>query len=594
LSEKIKKARKPMSKGAKIAFNLLVTLVVGLLVFYFSLPALNIHSGDLYRFIILLMIVYIVTAILSSGYRPASQGLDGVREYLKFLKAQFLPILAALVAILLVVLIGQLTSLPIFRASSYRELLDVREGNFAEEVTQISFNEIPTLDQQSADYLGDRQMGSLSDMVSQFEYSFDSTQINYQGRPVRVAPISYADLIKWFTNRSEGLPAYVIVDMVTQEATVVRLPEGMKYSNSEPLNRNVLRHLRFTYPTMIFARPEFEIDEEGNPWWIAPHVVKRIGLFGGMDVDGAVLMNAVTGECTYYAAEDVPTWVDNLYPANLFAQQYDYYGTLVHGFINSIFGQRDVKQVTSGNNYIAMNDDVYMYTGVTSANSDRSNLGFLLCNMRTKESTYYTAYGATEAAAMTSAQGQVQDQGYIATFPLLLNISGQPTYFIPLMDNSMLVKMYAMVNVSQSQIVATGTTVTSTEAEYIRKLGETNLQLDEDRPQTSVSGPIAEIRPAVLDGNTIYFIRLEGDPTFYSIKAKDNNLAVILNVGDTVTIEHASTSAEESLILEGYTVTLDKAAPVTDPTSVVIPGDIIPSPAPTQEPAPAVSTQPTA
>ena len=561
MSEKIKKPRKPMSKGTKIFINLLVTFLLGLVVFYVTLPALNIHSGDLYRFIMVLCIIYILTSLLTSGFHPETPGIKGAGEYVRFVKAQCLPIGIALLVLLAFVTIGMLTSLTIFRASDYRELLDVQEGSFSEDVAQISFAEIPTLDRESAEYLGDRQMGTLSDMVSQFEYSFDSTLINYQGRPVRVAPISYADLIKWFTNRSEGLPAYVIVDMVTQKAEVVRLSEGMKYSNSEPFNRDVYRHLRFKYPTMIFSEPEFEIDENGRPWWIAPQIVKRVGLFGGMDVSGAVLMDAITGECTYYDAEDIPTWVDNLYPAGLFAQQYNYYGTLVHGFINSIFGQRDVKQVTSGNNYIAMNDDVYMYTGITSANGDLSNLGFLLCNMRTKESNYYEAPGATEVAAMGSAQGAVQDLGYTATFPLLLNISGQPTYFIPLMDNTKLVKMYAMVNVQQYQILATGTTVTETEEKYLQLLSDRGIIVETARPQTSASGTLAEIRSAVLDGNTYYFLRLEGEEIFYSLSAADNNVAVILNVGDQITVEHAPlTEGETSSILTGYTVVLDKAA----------------------------------
>ena len=272
-------------------------------------------------------------------------------------------------------------------------------------------------------------MGTLSDMVSQFDYSNESTQINYQGRPVRVAPIAYADLIKWFTNRAQGLPAYVVVDMVTQEAKVVRLSEGMKYSFSEPLNRNVMRHLRFSYPTYMFDTPRFEVDEEGTPYWIAPRIVKTIGLFGGTDTKGAVLMNAITGQCQYY--EEVPSWVDNVYNPNLIMEQYNYHGTLVNGFINSIFGQRDVTVVTQGYNYIALNDDVYMYTGVTSINSDQSNLGFLLSNLRTKETKFYQAPGATEEAAKASAQGVVQDLGYTATFPLLLNIADEPTYFIP-------------------------------------------------------------------------------------------------------------------------------------------------------------------
>ena len=562
--------KKPRGKFSVLLISLLVTLAVGLVFFYLTLPALNFQSPDFYSFLFLLCIVYVVCTMVTSGFRPESassvsktMGSDGkvvtthhggLREYLRFIKARCLPVGILMAVLALVVLVGQIISMPIFRAGDYRELLQVQDGDFATDIAEISFNEIPTLDRDSAQYLGDRQMGTLSDMVSQFEYSNDSTQINYQGRPVRVAPIAYADLIKWFTNRSQGLPAYVTVDMVTQEATVTRLAEGMKYSFSEPLNRNIMRHLRFHFPTMMFSTPEFEINEQGHPYWIAPRVVKRIGLFGGADIQGAVLVDAVTGECVYH--EEVPTWVDTLYVPDLIMQQYDYHGTLIHGFINSIFGQRDVTQTTSGYNYIALNDDVYAYTGVTSANADQSNLGFLLTNQRTKETKFYSAPGATEEAAQYSAMGVVQDLGYVATFPLLLNIAGEPTYFIPLKDATDLVKMYAMVNVAQYQLVATGTTVSTCEKSYIQMLSEKGITQAEALPQTSVSGVIAELRSAVLDGNTYIFIRLEGKDVFYSISAAENNIAVILNVGDRVTIEHAPQieGAAPSDILPGYTV----------------------------------------
>ena len=567
-----KKSRGPKGKAGKIALCLLITLVVGLVYFYVSLPAINLRSGDFYSFVFLLCIVYILCALVISGWKPSgpsvskTAGADGsvkttrhggFKEYVHFVKQQCLPIGILLVALLLIAVVGEVISAPIFRASAYRELLQVQEGNFTEEVTQISFNEIPTLDRSSAEYLGDRQMGTLSDMVSQFEYSGDSTQINYQGSPVRVAPIGYADLIKWFTNRGSGLPAYVIVDMVSQEANVVRLQEGMKYSFSEPLNRNIMRHLRFHYPTYMFAEPEFEIDETGHPYWIAPRIVKTIGLFGGRDIKGAVMVDAITGACTYYDSADVPTWVDNLYDPDLIMEQYDYYGTLIHGFINSLLGQKDVKVSTSGYNYIAMNDDVYMYTGVTSVNADQSNLGFLLCNLRTKDTKFYTAPGATEEAAKLSAQGVVQDLGYQATFPILLNIAGEPTYFIPLKDATNLVKSYAMVNVAQYQVVATGSTVTAAEKEYLRLLGDRGITTPAELPQTSAEGVVEEIRSAVLDGNTYYFVRLKGEKVFYSISAVENNAAVILNVGDKVTIEHApADETAPSEILTGYTLTI--------------------------------------
>lgn len=574
MSKMRRRFRVPRSKPGKILMNLLVTLVLGGLYFYVTLPALNLHSGDFYSFIGFLCVVYVVCAVITSGFRTDPTVVvapaERLKGYVRFIKQQCLPVGLLFVALIIVALVGEVLSMPIFRAGSYRDLLQVEDGNFTEDITQISFDKIPTLDRDSAEYLGDRQMGTLSDMVSQFEYpEGESTQINYQGRPVRVSPIAYADLIKWFTNRSEGLPAYVLVDMVTQEASVVRLQEGIKYSFSEPLNRNIIRHLRFQYPTYMFSTPRFEIDEEGQPWWIAPRLVKTIGLFGGTDIEGAVLCNAITGESTYYDIADVPSWVDNVYTPQLIMEQYDYHGTYINGFFNSILGQRGVTLTTDGYNYIALNDDVYVYTGVTSANADQSNLGFLLSNQRTKETKFYEAPGATEYAAMGSAQGVVQDLKYTATFPLLLNIAGEPTYFIPLMDATQLVKSYAMVNVAQYQVVATGSTVSQCNQEYIRLLSEKDITETEELPQTEASGVIAEIRSAVLEGNTYYFVRMEGEEVFYSLSAASNELAVILNVGDRVTIEHEATD-EEKPILDGYSIVdYEKAAAAAAPSEDV-------------------------
>ncbi len=542
---------------SRTLLSLIITAVVGAVYFYVALPPLNPQAQEFYGFVTLLCIVYVISIFLLSGGSQDNvvrTPREKAREWLRFIKSRCLPVGILFAAMILVVVVGQIISLPIFRAGAYRDLLTVENGSFATDIAQISFDEIPTLDRDSAEFLGDRQMGTLSDMVSQFEYSNDSTQINYQGRPVRVAPIAYADLIKWFTNRGDGLPAYVVVDMVTQEATVVRLTEGMKYSFSEPLNRNIMRHLRFQYPTYMFDTPQFEINEQGEPYWIAPRVVKTIGLFGGTDIRGAVLCNAITGESTYYDIADVPTWVDNVYTPGLIMEQYDYHGTLVNGFINSILGQRDVTVTTEGYNYIALNDDVYVYTGITSANADQSNLGFLLSNQRTKETKFYEAPGATEYAAMGSAQGVVQDLGYIATFPLLLNISGEPTYFIPLKDQANLVKSYAMVNVARYDIVATADTVTACEQEYIRLLSERGVTQEEELPQTQSSGTVAEIRSAVLEGNTCYFIRLEGEDVFYSVSAAQNEAAVILNPGDQVTLSYGSYGEITTDILSGCSI----------------------------------------
>ena len=381
-----------------------------------------------------------------------------------------------------------------------------------------------------------------------------TTQLIELGLPVVVA-VNMMDLVKWFTNRSDGLPAYLVIDMVTQEAEVARLDEGMKYTPAEHFGRKLERHLRFYYPTMMFADPVFEIDEEGAPYWVCPRMVKTIGLFGGTDIQGAVLVDAITGESQYY--EEVPNWVDHVYDADLIMEQYDYYGMYKNGFLNSIFGQRDVTLTTEGYNYIAIGDDVYMYTGVTSVTSDQSNIGFLLSNQRTKETHFYSIAGATEASAQASAQSQVQQMRYTATEPLLLNIADQPTYFMALKGEDGLVKMYAMVNVQQYNIVETGSTVAECEANYRKTLADNGL-VDEDdadvapSDQAEVSGVIAEIRSAVLEGNSYYFLRLEDGETFYAVNAAENPLAVILNVGDEVSIQYHT--GEGSSILSGTTV----------------------------------------
>ena len=555
-----RKPRKAIGNAfTRTLINLGVTLLFGLGYFYFELPALNFHAEEFYVFVFLLCAVYCVCAVLTSGF----QG-EGVKGYFGFVKKQCTIPFLVLVALIAAIVIGGLTSWVVIRAGSYSKLLSIKDGDFASEVEEISYNQIPMLDEDSAARLGSRKLGELADMVSQFEILPSYTQINYQGRPVRVTSLAYGDLVKWFTNRSAGLPAYLIIDMVTQEAEVVRLDEGMKYTTAEHFGRYLPRHLRFHYPTYMFADPVFEINEEGEPYWVCPRMVKTIGLFGGTDIQGAVLVNAVTGESQYY--EEVPNWVDHVYDANLIMEQYDYYGMYHNGFINSIFGQRDVTHTTEGYNYIAIGDDVYMYTGVTSVTSDQSNIGFILSNQRTKETHFYSVAGATEASAQASAMSQVQQMRYVATFPLLLNIADQPTYFMSLKGEDGLVKMYAMVNVQQYNIVETGSTVAECEANYRRALADSGLISDGDAEavpsdQEEISGAIAEIRTAVLDGNSYYFLRLEGQDTFYAVNAAENPLAVILNAGDQVTI--AYTAGEGGGILSGTSVARAGETPVT-------------------------------
>ncbi|MGN0626241.1 MAG: CvpA family protein [Oscillospiraceae bacterium] len=548
---------KQMGRIKQTLICLAVTIIVGLVYFYFELPALNLHSPAFYTFVFILCAVYCATAVLTSRIgmniedRQPLQ-FTGIRPFFTMMKRHCLIPFFLCLALIVLYLGGSLFSSVILRAGSYTKLLTVENGDFTTDVEEISFDQIPMLDKDSASKLGDRKLGELSDMVSQFEVSGQYNQINYNGRPVRVTMLEYGDLIKWFTNRKQGIPAYLVIDMVTQNVDVVRLPagNGIKYSPSEHFGRYLMRHLRFNYPTFMFDTPMFEINDQGEPYWICPKLEKTIGLFGGTDINGAVLVNAITGESQYY--EEVPTWVDRLYSAELIMQQYDYHGQYQNGFLNSIFGQKGVTVTTSGYNYIAMNDDVYMYTGITSVGGDQSNVGFILTNQRTKETRYYPCAGATEYSAMSSAEGVVQHLNYKATFPLLLNIHSEPTYFIALKDNAGLVKMYAMVNVQQYQIVATGASVSECSANYSKLLTQNNIVGEaESLPQDEVTGRISDIRSAVIDGNTVFYIQLESGKTYYAISASASETAVILNVGDRVTIHFAP---DENDILTAFSI----------------------------------------
>ena len=545
-SQRPKKARKPRkaigNAFTRTLLNLGVTLVFALVYFYLELPALNFHAEELYVFLFLVCAVYCGMAMITSGFRG-----EGVKGYVGFVKKQCAVPFFVFIGLIAAIAIGAISSWVVLRAPAYSELLTIESGDFTAEIEEISYDQIPMLDADSAAQLGSRKLGELADMVSQFEILSSYNQINYQGRPVRVTSLAYGDIIKWFTNRSEGLPAYLIIDMVTQEAEVVRLEEGMKYTTAEHFGRNLYRHIRFHYPTMMFEEPVFEIDESGTPYWVCARIVKTIGLFGGTDIEGAVLVNAITGESEYY--EEVPSWVDRLYSSDLIMEQYDFYGMYHNGFINSIFGQKDVTLSTDGYNYIAIDDDVYMYTGVTSVTSDQSNIGFILSNQRTKETHFYPCAGATEYSAMASAESQVQQMRYTATFPLLLNIADQPTYFMALKGADGLVKMYAMVNVQQYQIVETGGTLAECEANYRRTLanagliGAGDLEVSGGETQTE-HGIVAEIRSAVIDGNTHYYVRMEHGKGYLDFNAADVPRAVLLDRGDSVWYHYVLETAE--------------------------------------------------
>ncbi|MDD3402997.1 MAG: CvpA family protein [Hespellia sp.] len=536
-----------MKKGKMKLIGVIAILVIAAAYYYVALPALNFHSSDLWMFVIVLIVVGLVIAAQRVSKKRKLDFRDlGELKNSGLIKS----VLVLLAAVVVIYLVGSILSSPIVNAKKYQSLLNVQNGEFTEDVEELSLNKIPLLDRDSATILGNRKMGSMVDMVSQFEVDELYSQINYQDSPTRVTPLRYASLIKWFTNMQEGIPAYITIDMATQTTNLVKLDQGMKYTTSDHFNRNIYRHLRFSYPTYIFDDLSFEIDDEGVPYWICPVRKYNIGLFGGVTVGRVVLCNAVTGETTDYAIEDVPEWIDRAYSADLLVQLYDYYGSLKHGYFNSILGQKDCLTTTNGYNYLAINDDVWVYTGVTSVSGDQSNVGFVLMNQRTMETKYYNVEGAIEDSAMSSAEGQVQNLGYQATFPLLLNIESEPTYFIALKDDAGLVKKYAMVNVQKYQIVAIGDTVTECEAEYTSLMYENGIKTvaEDTRTVETLTGKITKIAQGVIGGDSHYYIMIEGSDEIFDVSVVDFIDIIKYDEGDEVTVEYKK-GDESNLVL---------------------------------------------
>lgn len=574
---------KPSKLPLRILLSLLITIVVGAAAYYMMLPALNIHDLQMYIFLILLVVVFMASfALVCRANKKVER-----KEYVK--KKSLVPVI--IIGVILVVMaVGYVAGVTLFRAESYSQLMEVTDSDFETDFEDISYDKVPRIDAQRALTLADQQLGSLSKYKSQYVVSDYSTQINYKNTPVRVAYLEYADVFKWFNNTKDGLPAYMLIDLVSQQVSAVNcvdeFGEGIKYSPTELFNEKLIRHLRFQYPTELLDTPNFEIDDTMHPYWVTAVLDKTIGLFGGTDVKGAIITDALTGESQYYDIEQIRTdsslnWIDVVYSEALIIEQYNYYGKLQNGFWNSIIFQEDVNIASTGSGNIAMDDDVWVYTGVTSAESDTSNFGFILCNQRTKETRYYANAGAIESAAQQSATDAVQNYNYGATFPILLGIDGTPTYFMSLYGDGDTVKGYAFVNLEDKTIVGTGLldvaksdagALNSALESYIDALkekgiaGDVNKEdvlvdendiagsdnvSDSETPDTTdpaentgggerdnantITGEVTDIRSSVNDGNTVYYLQIDGK--YYYISVVDAMEVLLISTGDTVTVE---------------------------------------------------------
>lgn len=564
----------PEKAVLKIILSVVFALLTGAVVYYFMLPPLNPHAIEFYYFIGIVIAAFVGFLVLLTGaFRHA--------EYVPYVKKKSIVPGILIGVLVLVVGVGYLTGCQFFRAKKYSALMSVQDSRvFDTDLEEPDFETIPKLDEGSSAKVAEKSLGDLAKLGLQSQFkvytgtaaSSNYPQINYDGRPVRLAMLQYANIIKWVTNVKNGVPGYSIIDTANVEQQFEAVDPQIRYSLADHFGRHVKRVVRFAYPTYIFDDPSFEIDDAKKPYWIVPHIEKTIGLLGGRDVVGIVLVDATTGESSYHTMDDVLNsealrWIDRVYADDLILEQFNYYGLYRKGFWNSILGQEDCIKSTNGSNYIAQEDDVWLYTGVTSMTSDNSIVGFVLINQRTKEARYYrNLQGGTENQGQASAQGLAQAEGYTATFPLLLNIGGEPTYFISLKDNNETVQQYSMVNVAQvDQIKVRGTSVSACLENYLTALKAANVKVnssveninvpDENEtttePQTdtppaigsAVTGVVTEIRSAVIGGNTTYYLRLEGDSAYYAVSAAESEQAVILNKGDTIRAEASGSGA---------------------------------------------------
>ncbi len=584
----------PERAGLKIVINIIVMLLTAGIAYYFLLPPMNPHDYKFYLYFAIVAGSYVLSSYVTTGAFAKP-------EYVPYVKRQAVvpAVVGGIIALVLVV--GYLVSCPFFRAKSFSHILKIDNGDFQNTVSLIDsmsdFNNVPLIDATAAEALADKTLGDFAalDLESQFELlPTDSTQINFKGSPYRIYPLKYGDVFKWFLNSVvgtsyEGIPGYVKVNLNTQQAELVTQYD-IKYSTAEHFNEYLERLLRFRYPTYIFGEISFEIDETGRPYWVVEHIKKTVGLLGGDDVQGIILVDAETGDSSYYTSEQIKennsdvAWVDQAYDADLLIKQYNYFGTYNGGFWNSLIGQSGVKKTSTGYSFLAIGDDVYLYTGVTSVSTDNSILGFFFINQRTKEAFFYNTTGATETAAEESAKGKVQDMGWNASFPILLNIDGEATYFMALKDDYNVVKSYAMVNVEQYTVVAIpekqNTDLRSCLEVYIKSLSQLSppviidFAFDSFDPGTpddtpdegefaTVTGTVTDIRSAVIDGTTYYYIQLDNSPLYYYVAASVTNKVMLLSVGDRVTVTTAD-QGDSGLASVGEITKSDAAAPAEE------------------------------
>ncbi len=551
-----------MKKTTRLILAAVMTAIVVAVAYYVVLPPLNIYSKEFWISLLFVIVIYGAAYLLLSFKSKVFETIKGKKKVEKTAMGTGAKIFLVVAAVpLAVLLIGSLISSTFFNATKYSQIISVQEAVFEEDMPENNLvTNIPLMDSASANILGNRTLGALSEVVSQYQVNGSYAQINYKGAPKKVSNLEYEDFFKWLNNRQNGIPGYVMVDPVDSYADYIKFETPVIYTESAYFHEDLMRTLRFAHPTKIFGSFVFELDENGNPYYIVSCMSPTVGLFGGMDVSEVIIFNPCDGSSQVMSLADAPSWVDNVFTGTLASQKYDWYGTLKNGFWNSVIGNKDCKVTTDDYGYIVLGDDVWFFTGVTSVSNDESNIGFIISNARTGEYKFYPVIGAEEYSAMGAAEGEVQEKGYDASFPSLINVSGEATYIMVLKDANGIVKMHALVNVENYSIVATGVTQMDAKQAYIQLLEQEGIiqgtikdPLPEQAKETATV-TVAEIRMVTVEGNSVLYLTADDGNLYKQTVATDESM-LLIKVGDKLDISYHQTGLAKIRQIVSWDVT---------------------------------------
>lgn len=531
-----------MKKWIARGIAAVITALLGVWMNYLFMPAWNIRSVGLWGFLAVMALIAII--------------LFAIAEYIADEDEYHCSIGSGVV--LAVVLVGMLicgiSSCYMFNADNYHNIIEIEDGNFNEDIPKVSENmQLSIVDVATAEKVGDRTVGSIKN-ATWYEVGNEYNLIKYQGKYYRISELNYGGFWKYNKAKYDGIPGYVLVDAETQEAQYVELENSIRYSPSAHFSYLLERHLRKQYPSYMFDKSFFEIDEEGKAYYITGVERPSIGVYGGGKIASFIITDASTGESKEYKTEDLPQWVDHAYSLSYLMRITDYNQEYVNGYWNSVFSQTGVNVTTyeykgSGfdgyNTAINANGDIVFYTGVTPASGAESNLGFILANPRTGEIKYYTCPGAEESSAQNAAAGLVQNLGYYATFPTIINVDGEETYLMFLKDNAGLVQRYALANIKDYTKVVQAESFEETLILYKEKIGTAVSEEPTEKEEIlTKEGIIQEIYQAQIDGCTYYYFTIEGSTDLYMSSIKNSNKQVFLKIGDKVKFEYKPSSEE--------------------------------------------------